>query len=202
MEISGRVNVVLTFATRPEPPIRQMGGPGVLQLYCQSKEFSSGSKGGECKVIDVNQALCAGCGVCVSECPNGALALDPNSGKALVDVALCAGHQVCVEMCPNGALTWVAAPTTALVVTESPIEVIPIETRTPLPWRRVALPLVGGALSWVGRELMPRLMPLALDALDVSLARRRSERKSVSEPMSSRDNLQGQRQRRRRRRGR
>jgi hypothetical protein len=45
-------------------------------------------------------------------------------------------------------------------------------------WRRTIFPVIGGALTWAGRELMPRLAPLALDALEGVLDRRLSRRTS------------------------
>jgi len=45
---------------------------------------------------------CTGCGLCVSECPYGAISL--SEGRAVVDEALCVGCGACVPICPEGAL--------------------------------------------------------------------------------------------------
>lgn len=129
-------------------------------------------------MIQVEQALCAGCGVCVEACPTDAICL--YDGKALIDAVLCDGCGACVKACPNEALCRVAEPATEgtrepslPMVIEPPLEVVPAGQRNLASWRRVVLPAVGGALSWVGREIVPRLAPLAVDVLDATLERRR-----------------------------
>jgi NAD-dependent dihydropyrimidine dehydrogenase PreA subunit len=165
-------------------------------------------------MINVDQALCAGCGVCIDACPTGAIYL--SNDKALVDFALCDGCEkadgkLCVEICPNAALTWVAEPVyesvvypSSLAVVEPPVLVIPAETRKLVPWRRAFLPAVGSALTWVGREIVPRLAPLALDALDNALGRRIERsvegREKTADAINAGIGRAG-RQRRRRRRG-
>ena len=165
-------------------------------------------------MIYANQMLCAGCEACINACPSGAISM--SDGKALVDPALCDGcgsfdetHKLCVEICPNGALMWIAEPTSegakessSLTVVQPPVVVIPAETRAPTPWRRVVLPVVGGALSWMGREVVPRLAPLALDVLDSALARRPGRSVDSRETrlaLTNRERGRGGRRRRRRR---
>jgi Pyruvate/2-oxoacid:ferredoxin oxidoreductase delta subunit len=161
-------------------------------------------------VIDVNHALCAGCGICVDECPIGAISLVDDIAQ--VDADLCDGCGECIHICPNHALAWVVEPVperagefSSLVVVESPVKVIPRETREPIPWRRAIFPVVGGALSWVGREVVPRIAPLALDLLDDALDRRLirwSRDQDVTAPPTGSRQGRGRRQRYRHRRGR
>jgi NAD-dependent dihydropyrimidine dehydrogenase PreA subunit len=132
-------------------------------------------------MIVVDQALCAGCGVCVDECPTGAISVKEN--MALIDADRCDGCRVCVKVCPNQALAWLPEPVlqtgtepSSLAVIQPSTDFIHIETTKPVPWRRTIFPVVGGALSWAGRELVPRLAPMALDVLEGALDRRLSRR--------------------------
>jgi NAD-dependent dihydropyrimidine dehydrogenase PreA subunit len=164
-------------------------------------------------MIRVNQALCEGCGVCIEECPTEAITLV--DGAAMVDAALCNGcagedemhNKACVEICPNEALSWIAEPALAsapepssLVVVEPSVEVIPVSTGKPALWRRAIVPAVGGALTWVGREVVPRLAPLALDVLDRRISRWSRDENATPAPTGRRRGG-GRQQRRRRRRG-
>jgi Pyruvate/2-oxoacid:ferredoxin oxidoreductase delta subunit len=169
-------------------------------------------------MIHVTQTLCEGCGICVEGCPTGAITLVDD--KARVDLDLCDGcgsldethDKVCIDLCPNNALSWVAdsmpeRPTEAssLVIVDPRVKVIPAPKRAPMPWYRAAFPAVGGALMWVGREIVPRLAPLALDVLDSALDRRVSrwsrDEAVTPEPRSERKG-KGKRKRRRHRGGR
>ena len=134
-------------------------------------------------MIVVDQALCAGCGVCVDECPTGAISVKEN--MALIDADRCDGCRVCVKVCPNQALAWLPEPVlqtgtepSSLAVIQPSTDFIHIETTKPVPWRRTIFPVVGGALSWAGRELVPRLAPMALDVLEGALDRRQGRRTS------------------------
>jgi Pyruvate/2-oxoacid:ferredoxin oxidoreductase delta subunit len=152
-------------------------------------------------VIDVNQALCAGCGICVDDCPTGAIFLV--DGSAQVDAGLCDGCGVCIPACPNHALAWIPEPVPELpVVVEPPIGLVPYETRAPVRWRQAIVPAVGGALTWVGRQVVPRFVPLALDVLEGVLDRRSSQRSRDPGVTATPAGGRGRRQRNRRRRGR
>ena len=148
-------------------------------------------------MIRVNRALCAGCGLCVDECSARAISL--SGGIALVDPALCNSCDACVEICPVGALESTLGPL-SLAVVQTPVEVIPAETRAATTWRQAMLPLAGATLAWVGREVAPRLALLALDAFDGALSRRPRIKSATLAPI---DEERGRgRQGRRRRRGR
>ncbi len=159
-------------------------------------------------MIFVDQALCDGCGTCVGECPTGAISLIGD--VPLVNTDRCDGCKICVNVCPNQALAWIAKPVletatepSSLAVIQPSSEIIHIETK-PAPWRRTFFPVVGGALSWAGRELVPRLAPMALDVLEGALDRRLSRRSRHDRvrPIKTEGECgQGRQRRHRRRRG-
>jgi NAD-dependent dihydropyrimidine dehydrogenase PreA subunit len=56
------------------------------------------------KVIEIDEELCDGCGLCIPNCPEGALQII--EGKArLVSETSCDGLGACLGHCPTGALT-------------------------------------------------------------------------------------------------
>lgn len=61
--------------------------------------------------IEVNELYCKGCGLCVSVCPQGVMALDQEhfTPKGYHPVTLisqgCTGCGVCAVVCPDSALT-------------------------------------------------------------------------------------------------
>ena len=54
-------------------------------------------------MAEVNERLCAGCGLCVAVCPYAARLIEPGQRVATVVEALCQGCGACVAACPNGA---------------------------------------------------------------------------------------------------
>jgi len=56
------------------------------------------------KLITIDEEKCTGCGLCVPDCPEGALQII--DGKArLVSEPLCDGLGACLGACPEGAIT-------------------------------------------------------------------------------------------------
>jgi len=50
----------------------------------------------------VNEEMCVGCGICVEECPVGAMSL--SDGKAQIDDEKCIRCARCHDVCPEGAV--------------------------------------------------------------------------------------------------
>ncbi|MGD8997020.1 MAG: CoB--CoM heterodisulfide reductase iron-sulfur subunit A family protein [Anaerolineae bacterium] len=71
----------------------------VLRLFAQEEMVA------EPTVATVDEALCAGCGMCVPSCPYDARELHPWKELATVNAALCQSCGACAVVCPNKATT-------------------------------------------------------------------------------------------------
>jgi heterodisulfide reductase subunit A len=54
-------------------------------------------------VANIDEEVCAGCGLCESSCEFGALVLDARRKVMTVNEALCRGCGACSALCPSGA---------------------------------------------------------------------------------------------------
>ncbi len=61
------------------------------------------------KIIEINQERCDGCGVCLTNCMESALAIVDGKAKVISDV-LCDGLGACLKSCPQDALRIVERP--------------------------------------------------------------------------------------------
>lgn len=59
------------------------------------------------KIIEINEALCDGCGRCVPDCAEGSLKIVDGKAKLVAD-KLCDGLGACLGACPTGALQIIA----------------------------------------------------------------------------------------------
>ncbi|HEY8391072.1 MAG TPA: 4Fe-4S dicluster domain-containing protein, partial [Clostridia bacterium] len=58
------------------------------------------------KIIQINEELCNGCGLCVQACHEGAIGIVDGKAKLLRD-DYCDGLGNCLPACPTGAITFV-----------------------------------------------------------------------------------------------
>ena len=132
-------------------------------------------------MIVVRAEHCDGCGVCVEVCPTGAIYLV--DGVATVDRALCRECEACLTACPREAVVvadeWQpeAEPVRVPALRPEP-ELVQVRAEpAPLVLRSRVLPLVGAALAWAGREIVPRLADYVLRmARQRTIGRRPDER--------------------------
>jgi ferredoxin len=122
-------------------------------------------------VITIILERCDGCGMCMPFCPDRAIYLV--DGGAAVDSTLCWECEACIAACPKDAIViteQVEEPTLASArvpaIRPEP-EVIRVGPEaTPVLRRARLLPMVGTALIWTAREIVPRLARHCLESLD------------------------------------
>lgn len=56
------------------------------------------------KIIKIDENLCNGCGVCIPDCPEGALQVIDGKARLISDL-FCDGLGACIKTCPTGAMT-------------------------------------------------------------------------------------------------
>jgi ferredoxin len=56
------------------------------------------------KIIKIDEEKCTGCGVCIPDCPEGALQLIDGKARLVSDL-FCDGLGACIKACPTGAMT-------------------------------------------------------------------------------------------------
>lgn len=56
------------------------------------------------KIIKINQGKCTGCGLCIPNCPEGAMQIIDGKARLISDL-FCDGLGACIGHCPEGAIT-------------------------------------------------------------------------------------------------
>jgi NAD-dependent dihydropyrimidine dehydrogenase PreA subunit len=163
-------------------------------------------------MVYVDTEKCAGCGICAKACPAGAISLV--GGIAQVHQERCTDCEACVEACPTGAMLAVREPVAerASVPSVRPapegIRVRPQPAPVSLPARAwPAVSAAAAALTYLGRNIAPRLADYLLNALDRRLSQGQASpvvkaSGSVSPASGVGGRGSGRGHRRRRRRGR
>jgi ferredoxin len=119
------------------------------------------------KMMQVKLEKCTGCGECLEVCSVEAISLI--EGKAAIDVDTCLSCGACVQACPAGAIKEVQLPVLARTVAIQAIKpsaARPVLVERPqgrLAWARPVL-------SYLGREIVPRLADTLITALDRRLS--------------------------------
>lgn len=122
-------------------------------------------------VMQVNQELCNGCGVCIDSCPVEAIRLVDQ--QAVIDDALCTQCEACISACLNGAIIALFVPARRVRIVTLPAaeplmgsapaqKALPV-TATPT---QSLTPIAGAALAFLGNEIAPRLVDVLVTALE------------------------------------
>ena len=135
-------------------------------------------------MIMVNYEDCNGCGDCLETCTFNAILLQ--NDKATIDQERCEGCLACIEACHAGAIVCMEKeiqPETILITTNpTEVEAKREITTKPGPIRNIVLPVLGSVLLWTGRELVPRLANLAINALDQQTLTTNPRTRRTSQP--------------------
>jgi len=120
-------------------------------------------------MVFINDAACNGCGECVDACPNGALVF--HNDHAVILQELCEECEICIDACPQCAILSAQEVQDSREVIRVPVlsgevSVSHIELPERVPVRELVIPIIGSAVLWFGRELLPRLADMALGYMD------------------------------------
>jgi ferredoxin len=127
-------------------------------------------------MMQIDRKLCAGCGTCVDTCPVGAIQLQ--DGCATIDEAICTGCETCKSVCPNGAISISpllepSVPVTTSLAAASYLNGAQehISPQEPPDLFLGLAPIAGATLTFLGREVAPRLVDVLFTVLERRLTR-------------------------------
>ncbi len=125
----------------------------------------------------VDATRCTGCGACLQVCPSDAIRLVNDCAQ--IDAARRNDCQACAEVCPSDAIM------TTLPAIVPAAQIAPIVETKIVPARsRVVAPAVGAALTFLGREVAPRVASAVVE----TMLNRAAERTRLQSPPSVREN--------------
>jgi NAD-dependent dihydropyrimidine dehydrogenase PreA subunit len=117
-------------------------------------------------IVKVNQDKCSGCGICVDACPESAISIHNN--MAAIDQAICTQCEACIGLCEPGALYIEVDEAQIVPTARQPVSAKP--AAQVLPEQRSLAPWMGTALTFLGQEILPRLVNVGMTVLERRLA--------------------------------
>lgn len=111
----------------------------------------------------VDETRCSGCGACIEVCPTGAISI--RGDTAVINQEGCTQCEACFHACPQQAILSVSDRS----LVAEPDRLTAVATSPPRRVRSIsagAAPALAAALIYVGREVVPRVANLLLDALE------------------------------------
>lgn len=136
--------------------------------------------------IKINQDLCAGCGICMDDCPAGAIFM--TNGWAVIDQKNCTGCKTCVDVCPNGAIEVLENQPEVEIIQSWQVDQVPApiqgQVLSPAPASSVRklAPIASAALAYMGREVVPRVVDAMVTALENRVSRTASHENISLDP--------------------
>jgi formate dehydrogenase major subunit len=116
------------------PPADPFSGDGVGSM---DDSASEAWRCFDCTMAPVVLESCTGCGKCVKTCATGALSLDGDAGRAIVEQDPCTRCGDCVSSCPEDAIALVRAVwERRLMLEPEPSTMLGLLDRTPQPEHR------------------------------------------------------------------
>ncbi|MBN1267880.1 MAG: 4Fe-4S binding protein [Anaerolineales bacterium] len=127
-------------------------------------------------MITINQAVCTGCGICLTTCPQNAISM--KNGLAWIDPQLCDSCGECLEACPNQAIFADPQPVpgTSLLPVKEPAAITILEPESISEYSDS--PGVAKNLAVLGGTLLASLVDTLLDR------RRQKQDSSINSPVS------------------
>jgi NAD-dependent dihydropyrimidine dehydrogenase PreA subunit len=152
-------------------------------------------------MMQIDFSKCTACGQCLEVCPVGAISLV--KGRAVIDPETCIICGACTYSCPHDAISEAPSPETAITATIQPakIQSATIETSKLVPAAQPAGRMAWAmpVISFLGKEIIPRLADSFLDSLDRHFSASAKNTTPLDMEISNPSIGQGHQMRRRRR---